>query len=259
MEEKAKRDRNKDEFAKEKGVSGDTLEEFGVTSRFYKSIEDEDKYTNHAPPPKSEVLSEEIQKMEQWMDEHPEHVPSLQAIVYNASWIIKVSSLLATGDVQQDAALEIPRFRNVLKSCHINLTRKDLTQLAKNTKSFVLIPIEDVDTDGCLFWYLINTLQKMLRAALVDDFDEEDFRQISVGNYSDSDDISEPEPIEQEQEPKEEPQPVVEEPKPVEPSDQGSDYGEGESRKAEAEAEPSPEGEEKPESEPDQNPEGEAE
>ena len=78
MTENQRRVNNRDEYVKTKKVQGENLDNFGVTSTFYKAPEDEDNFTNHAPDEPPEVPPSEIAHVQHWLEKYPHHENSLK-------------------------------------------------------------------------------------------------------------------------------------------------------------------------------------
>lgn len=195
---------NKGEFAKTKGLNSDTLGAFGVPSTFYKPEKDEESLTNHAPPEPTEVPSEVIQRVEAFLVQNPELYALVDDILESRSWIIKAASILSTGEVKKDGALEARRFKRVLAAANINVSLKLVVALSDAAKARVEVPTEDDKmVSGVLYWELIQALKRVAPSPYED---EQEAQALSVGAYTDSDEFSEPEeekPATPEPEPKE--------------------------------------------------------
>ena len=104
--ENLRRENNLEEYVKQKRLYSKTLDNFGVTSTFFKNPDQEDNFTNHAPEIPEQDPSPEILSVLHWLSKYPEHENSLKNILVHEEWIIRASSILACNEFKQDFTLE---------------------------------------------------------------------------------------------------------------------------------------------------------
>jgi hypothetical protein len=162
LKEDLRKQANKTEYAKTKGLNPDTLGDFGVTSTFFKPAKEEENLSNHAPPEPSEVPSEVVQRVEEFLVQNPDLYALVDDILENRSWIIKAASILSTGEVKKDGALEAKRFKKVLSGVNIQVSLPLIVALADAAKAKVEVPTEtDEMVPGVLYWELIQALKRV--------------------------------------------------------------------------------------------------
>jgi len=147
--EKARKDKSTAEFTKKTGLKSTIVSKLGVSSTFFKPADQEDNFTNHAPREASSVHT---------IYDLNTQDPRLKQIVESGSWILKVSCLLSCGQIIHDQAIEIRRFRNILKACDIFMSKQELKELAQAAKCHVVMPTEAAE-DGIIVEDLLGVLE----------------------------------------------------------------------------------------------------
>lgn len=211
--EKDEAEYNRQNFATEKKIPSSVLQEVEVSPGFFKTIKEEptnselnDRVDIHDEEVQTEGNSDEVealQNLDAFIFENPLLANEINEIANNFEWILKAASIMATGDINKDGALELTRFMKILKFCKINLQKSVVWEMIEITKTGTEILCETDDTikfKGVLYYYFLKIVKEVVFSDMMSHLADEEVEKVSVGHFSDSDDYVEEEEVEAEEE-----------------------------------------------------------
>lgn len=218
--EKDEADHNRRMFATEKHVPDEVLKQVDVQPTFFKSVSEEptsselnDRIPGEDAMTQTGIAGDEaevMQNLDLYIFEHPLLADDITQIANNYEWILTVSSVIVSGDITKEGAIELSRFMKILKFSKISLTKSSVWEIAEVTKTSTEI-IDEYDDQvkhkGILYYYFLKIIKEVVYADMISNLADEDVERVSVGHFSDSDDhIEEPEEEAEEEEKEEEPE-----------------------------------------------------
>ena len=214
--EKDESDFNRQTFATSKNLPDEVLKQVDVNPSFFKSIAEEptdsemnERVENETDLPDEAEINHDvaISNLNEFIFEHPLSTDQLTQIANNYEWILTVSSVISTGDINKDGALSLSRFMKILKFCNIKISRNLIWEICQITNTTAEILDEEDDKikhKAVLYYYFLKTLREAIFSDVFSNVGDNEFDKVSVGHYSDSDDHIEYEEEEPEEEEKDE-------------------------------------------------------
>ena len=213
--DKDEADHNRQTFAEEKHVPDEVLQQVDVNPEFFKTVKEEEGEEDMNDRDQDNM--EEIEAEEREMDdaqakqdlnifilENPLISNEISKLGNNYDWLLTVSSIMVSGDINKEGAIEISRLMKILKFSKIKIPKSAVKEMVEITKTGVEIMDENDDSikhKGVLYYNFLKLTKDVIMADMMSHLADEDIERVSVGTYEDSDDnIEEPEPEEEEQE-----------------------------------------------------------
>jgi hypothetical protein len=211
--EKDEAEYNRQTFATEKKIPNSVLKEVEVSSGFFKIIKEEPTHSElndivdmHDEEVQTQGNTDEVealQNLDAFIFENPLIANEINEIANNFEWILKAASIMSTGDINKDGALELTRFMKILKFCKIKLPKSVVWEMIEITKTGTEILSEIDDTvkfKGVLYYYFLKIVKEVVFSDMMSHLADEEVEKVSVGHFSDSDDHVEEEEAEGEEE-----------------------------------------------------------
>jgi hypothetical protein len=216
---------NRQTFAATKNIPDEVLKHVDAAPDLFKEEKEEDPTTSEMNDRVEEVdeaeddqMSKEqiTQSINEYMFDNPLQSNAFTAIASNYEWLLTVSSIMVTGDVSKDGAIELSRFMKILRFCKIKVPRSVIWEIVCLIKANVEI-IDDHDDKikhkALMYYDFLKNLKDSVYGDIMSQYDDEEYEKVSVGHFSDSDDHIEdevePEEEEKEEEPEESEKPLA--------------------------------------------------
>ena len=200
--EKDEAEHNRKMFATEKHIPAEALTDIKVSPAFFKTAKEDSTSQLNDRVPLTDVASGDIEEdnkvlvmhmLDTFIFENPIFADDLTKIAKNYEWILKVTSVMSTGEVNKEGAIELSRFMKVLKFVKIHLSSEVLWQIIEITKTGTTILDEQDDkikNRGVMHYYFLKILKEVVFGHAISQVGDEEYEKVSVGYYSDSDDHS---------------------------------------------------------------------
>ena len=213
--DKDEADFNRKTFASEKKVPDEILKQVDVSPEFFKTVQEEpeDKELNERDQENMEEIENEENAMEDeeimqnlnvFILENPMIADQIEQLAHNYEWLLSVSSIMVTNDINKDGAIELSRFMKILKFSKIKIPKAVISEMVDITKTGIEILDDDDDHvkyKGVLYYYFLKIIKQVIYADMLSHLADEDIEKVSIGTYEDSDDnIEELEPEQEEEE-----------------------------------------------------------
>lgn len=210
---KDENDFNRQKYATQKHIPDDVLRQTNPEPDLFKTVNSDDEAMNERAEEgmmtetqmdenSNNIAAEEI---DYYIFEHPLISDQLVKIANNYNWILSVSSVMATGDITKDGALELSRFMKVLKFLKIKIGKNiilEIAQIAKAATEYIDEQDDKVRHPAIMYYNFLKALKLAIHGDMLD-LNDDNFERVSVGDFSDSDDHIEYEPTEPEESEKE--------------------------------------------------------
>ena len=200
--QKDEAEHNRKMFATERHIPAEALTDIKVSPSFFKTAKEDTTSQLNDRVPLSEAASGDIDNenkaevmyaLDTFIFENPIFADDLTKIAKNYEWILKVTSIMATGEINKEGAIELSRFMKVLKFCKIHLSSEVIWQIVEITKTSTTILDEHDDKvkhKAIMHYYFLKILKEVVFGHDISQIDDDEYEKISVGHYSDSDDHS---------------------------------------------------------------------
>jgi len=211
--DKDQADFNRQAFATEKHIPDEVLKNVDVSPDFFQTVKEEpnnedlnDRDQNNMEEIEAEERAADEESVKQNLNmfiiDNPGLSNQIEQLANNYDWLLTVTSILSTGDITKDGAIEIPRFMKILKFSKIKLPKSAIVDMVDITKTGTEILDEQDDQikhRGVLYYNFLKIIKEVILADMISNLEDEDIERVSIGTYEDSDDnIADPEPEEEE-------------------------------------------------------------
>ena len=188
-------------YATEKHIPEEALEDLAVNPNVFKTHKDDltDTMLNDRVPingqntelNESQNKVEAIERLEEYIFLNPLSSRDLALLGNNYEWIVKVASVMATGNVNKEGTIELTRFMRILRFCKINLSFNVIWEVIQITKTGTEILDERDDKiryKGVMYYYFWKIANDVVCDNQPLQQTNGKFQRVYTENISDTDD-----------------------------------------------------------------------